>query len=191
MENELGKEKVSFFKGFISDWKGVLLKPKDFFATTPMEYGKALKFASVNIFVYSIISTFFLLFFTSILEDLFLNPILLFLFGFIFSLLSLFIGLFISAFIFHCFFKMFRGKGCYKESLGILSYSSVLYIFSLIPVVNLVSAMYFYYIAIRGGEVKYNLSFGKSTTAVLLPVLIILVLLLLALIVAFALGNKP
>lgn len=175
MEQELGLErKQGFLKNFISDWKGVFLKPKDFFAATTMEYGKALKFASINILIYSIGAAFIA---QSLRKTLFFNPLLLLVYVFI----STFLGLFILSFIMHCFFKIFGGKGSYKESLGVRAYSLAISIFSWIPIVGIIAEIYGLYITVRGGEIKHNLSPGKSVAAVVISVVIPLLLVIILL----------
>lgn len=169
MENELVERKEGFFKNFISDWKGVFTKPKDFFAATTMEYGKALKFAGINILIYSIGTAFIT---QTLRKTLFFNPLLLFVYIFI----STFLGLFIFSFIMHCFFKIFGGKGSYKESLGVRAYSLAISIFSWIPIVGIIAEIYGLYITVRGGEVKHELSLKKSIAAVIISIIIPLVL---------------
>ncbi|MCK4500138.1 YIP1 family protein [Candidatus Babeliales bacterium] len=169
MENELTEQKQGFLKNFISDWKGVFVKPKDFFAATTMEYGKALKFAGINILIYSIGTAFIT---QTLRKTLFFNPLLLFVYIFI----STFLGLFILSFIMHCFFKIFGGKGSYKESLGVRAYSLAISIFSWIPIVGIIAEIYGLYITVRGGEVKHNLSAGKSVAAVVISLLLPLLL---------------
>ena len=100
------------------------------------------------------------------------NPVLLFLYGAILS----FLGLFIGAAILHCFFKMFGGKGNYKQTLGIEAYAYVIQAISWIPFIGFFAGLYALYIIIRGGEVKHNLSLGKSIAAVILSVLVPLLL---------------
>ncbi len=167
MENELLEKKGEFFKQFISDWKRVLLKPKDFFAETTMEYGKAIKFAAVNILVYSIGAVLvgqalggkF-----ALVDNLLLS--------FLYVFVSILLALFVTGLIFHCFFKIFGGKGSYKESLAIRAYSYVVLAFSWIPILGIIANIYGLYIVIRGGEIKHNLSLGKSIAAVILSTII-------------------
>ena len=131
-----------------------------------------MKFACINILIYSIIGSAFI---TQILRKiLFFNPLLLFVDVFVFT----FLGLFVFSFILHCFFKIFGGKGGYKESLGVRAYSLVVSIFSWIPVVGLIAEIYGLYITARGGEIKHNLSLGKSIAAVIISILIPLLLIL-------------
>jgi len=93
-----------------------------------------------------------------------------------FTLLLGLLELFILSFIIHCFFKIFGGKGSYKQTIGVYAYSMVTFIFLPIPLMGIIAGFYALYIIARGGEIKHNLSLGKSIAAVTLSVLVPLLL---------------
>ncbi|RKY39345.1 MAG: hypothetical protein DRP75_02480 [Candidatus Omnitrophota bacterium] len=170
------EEKKGIFREFAQDWKQVFSRPKEFFLNTPMEFDRTLRFALINIGFYSI----GVLILSRFLElpprvHFFHNPFIIFIYTFI----NLLLGWFIYSLLLHCFFKLFRGKGGFKQTLCVRGYSLAISVFSWIPVIGIIAEIYGLYITIRGGEVKHNISLGKAVSAVVLSIFIPLLLILL------------
>ncbi len=171
-------------KGFISTWWTtlwqVIKSPGKFFDTMPTSggFGKPYLFALINMLVTGL-GMFLLVFVMGAGKEKLPVPsisgifLLLFLviFLLIFALSSLVV--FVQAGILNICAKLLMGRGNYEGTFRVAAYGSAVNVFSWIPIINFLTALYGIYIFIVGLKKVHGFSTGKAILAILLPGLLI------------------
>ena len=83
-------------------------------------------------------------------------------------------GLYIRAGMIHLFVLLLGGKGDYKETFKVSSYSFAPMLIGFIPVLGSLAGIYSFVLTIMGIHVRQKLSVGKAIAAVLLPTAVII-----------------
>ena len=168
---------------YIKTWKEVIQRPNDFYRKMPTTggYTEPLTFAAISYFIYGLLGV---LFDRETVEncmhssniELSLSTMLLFLIVIpVIGITSIFIG----AIFFDIIYKLLGGTGNYRGTVRFISYASSVMVFSWIPLVGWIFRVYEMYLYIVGGKFVHNISMGKSTVAVFMPLLLMLFLILL------------
>lgn len=151
---------------FVNNFKGVLLKPSDFFNNVSFndDFFDPVIFALICNLIPGIIL---------VREQITLNSLPFFLAGFLFIFIF---RLFIDSAVLHGLFKLMGGKAFYQQTFEILSYSYIANLFIVIPILalqlnllpvdfSLIFTLYGLYLIIIGGQFIHNLNIGKSAFA--------------------------
>jgi hypothetical protein len=187
---------------YIKTWKAVILRPSDFYRrmSTTGGYADPLTFVAIslitNVLLRALVSSIMLklgvrsrmltfggMYDSRLNFSIFSNVIIPFIIGIV--------SLFIMALILNFLYKALGGTGSYEGTMRLISYAYAPKVFSLIPILGLITGIYELYLLIIGGMVVHNVSMKKSAVAVLLPMILIFLLFLMVgvAIVLFGLAN--
>ncbi|MDP3990006.1 MAG: YIP1 family protein [archaeon] len=173
--------------GYFKTWLDVVFDPMEFLEKLPKKVGYrepaifALKTYGFGLAVLLVIGLFFSVIFSTMFASLGLSKLAGIGFGGIFLMIILgiplmlafaFIGLFIGSGLIHLFVTLLGGKGSYKETFRLYSYSIAPSLIWFIPMINAIVGIYSLILVIMGVYVRHKLSVGRSVLAVLLPTIL-------------------
>lgn len=97
----------------------------------------------------------------------------------VFSIPLIILSLFIIAGILHLIAKALSGRGQFNSTLRAVSYSSILSIFSFIPLVSILTGVLMLYILAKALSRTHGFSLSRATITVITPFLLALVIMVM------------
>lgn len=86
------------------------------------------------------------------------------------------IALYLSVGVFYILAKLFGGKGTYMELFRPLALANLIYILSIIPLVNYLIGIWYIIVSVVAISETQKISTGKAVAVVLIPIAILMVL---------------